>query len=101
MNDEEAQRFRREIKLIFGGDYDWLTQREKDLIIFRFDLEGGGCHTLKQTGERFGIGKERVRQIEAKILRKLRRKYGLSFFWPKGRADEQQWNLPRYDETHA
>ena|SRR6185295_18072285 len=96
MSDEETKsRLRREIKLAFGGDYDWLTQRQKDLIIFRFDLEGSGSHTLRETGERFGITRERVRQIEAKILSKLRLRYGLPYGWPTDPVDEEHWNFSR------
>ena len=49
-----------------------LTEREKTIIIKRFGLGGGAEMTLDQVGREFGITRERVRQIEAKALGKLR-----------------------------
>ena len=48
-----------------------LTPREAEVISLRFGLEDGRCHTLEEVGERFEVTRERVRQIEAKALRKL------------------------------
>lgn len=51
---------------------DFLTPREKKIIIMRFGLDGGDMHTLEEVGKEFGVTRERVRQIEAKTLEKLR-----------------------------
>jgi RNA polymerase primary sigma factor len=49
-----------------------LTERERDVLIMRFGLEDGQARTLEDVGQAFGVTRERVRQIEAKALRKLR-----------------------------
>ena len=49
-----------------------LTPREERIIRMRFGLEDGTEHTLEDVGQAFGVTRERIRQIEAKALRKLR-----------------------------
>ena len=49
-----------------------LTPREEKIIKMRFGLEDGSEHTLEQVGQTFAVTRERIRQIEAKALRKLR-----------------------------
>ena len=49
-----------------------LTDREKQVLRLRFGLEDGHAYTLEEVGKRFGVTRERIRQIEAKALRKLR-----------------------------
>ena len=49
-----------------------LTLREEKVIKMRFGLEDGSEHTLEEVGQRFAVTRERIRQIEAKALRKLR-----------------------------
>lgn len=51
---------------------DFLTPRERKIIVMRFGLDGGEMHTLEEVGKEFGVTRERVRQIEAKTLEKLR-----------------------------
>jgi RNA polymerase primary sigma factor len=51
---------------------DFLTPREKKIIVMRFGLDGGEMHTLEEVGREFWVTRERVRQIEAKTLEKLR-----------------------------
>ena len=49
-----------------------LTIREKRVLELRFGLEDGRSRTLEEVGQHFGVTRERIRQIEAKALRKLR-----------------------------
>ena len=49
-----------------------LTEREEQVIKLRFGLVDGTCRTLEEIGSIFGVTRERIRQIEAKALRKLR-----------------------------
>lgn len=51
---------------------DFLTAREKKIVVMRFGLDGWEMHTLEEVGKEFGVTRERVRQIEAKTLEKLR-----------------------------
>lgn len=50
----------------------FLTERERAVIEMRFGLSDGKDHTLEEVGREFGVTRERIRQIEAKALRKLR-----------------------------
>ena len=50
----------------------YLNPREKKIIIMRFGLNDGIPHTLEEVGKEFGVTRERIRQIETKVLQKLR-----------------------------
>ena len=64
------------LKTITNEDIDMvlktLTPREEAVIRLRFGLKDGRCHTLEEVGSEFQVTRERIRQIEAKALRKLR-----------------------------
>ncbi len=64
------------LKAITNEDIDGvlktLTEREEAVIRLRFGLHDGRCHTLEEVGSEFNVTRERIRQIEAKALRKLR-----------------------------
>ena len=49
-----------------------LTEREQRVLILRFGLKDGRSRTLEEVGKEFNVTRERIRQIEAKALRKLR-----------------------------
>jgi RNA polymerase primary sigma factor len=49
-----------------------LNHRERQVLEMRFGLKDGQSHTLEEVGQAFGVTRERIRQIEAKALRKLR-----------------------------
>jgi RNA polymerase primary sigma factor len=60
-----------------------LSPREEKIVKMRFGLQDGSEHTLEEVGQYFAVTRERIRQIEAKALRKLRhpsRSYRLKTF---------------------
>ncbi|MBL1321725.1 MAG: hypothetical protein COA63_011795 [Methylophaga sp.] len=59
-----------ELKLILSS----LTEKEGQVLSARFGLNEQEAQTLEQVGKRLGVTRERIRQIEAKALRKLRQK---------------------------
>lgn len=60
------------LKEQLGNVLDTLTPREKKVLILRFGLIDGRQRTLEEVGKEFNVTRERIRQIEAKALRKLR-----------------------------
>ena len=54
-----------------------LTPREQKILKIRFGLEDGVVHTLEEVGQEFGVTRERIRQIEAKALEKIREHDGI------------------------
>ena len=60
------------LKNHIGLVLDTLSYREKKVMQLRFGLEDGRSRTLEEVGDNFGVTRERIRQIEAKALRKLR-----------------------------
>ena len=55
-----------------GGSSEDASPREEKIIKMRFGLQDGSEHTLEEVGQHFAVTRERIRQIEAKALRKLR-----------------------------
>ncbi len=68
VNAASKELLRDQIRQVLG----FLTDRERDVLEMRFGLNDGKDHTLEEVGKRFGVTRERIRQIEAKALRKLR-----------------------------
>lgn len=60
------------LKEQLGGVLSTLTDREEKVLRLRFGLEDGRSRTLEEVGKEFNVTRERIRQIEAKALRKLR-----------------------------
>lgn len=63
------QLLKEQVKDMLNG----LTEREQKIIKLRFGLEDGKSHTLEEVGQEFAVTRERIRQIEAKALAKLRK----------------------------
>ena len=69
---EEAaanQLLKEQVQAVLGT----LSEREQKIIKMRFGLENGKSHTLEEVGQEFAVTRERIRQIEAKALAKLRK----------------------------
>jgi RNA polymerase primary sigma factor len=63
---------RKMLKEHIGEILNDLTPREQKILKIRFGLEDGVTHTLEEVGQEFGVTRERIRQIEAKALEKIR-----------------------------
>jgi RNA polymerase primary sigma factor len=64
-----GQLLKEHVKEMLSG----LTEREQKILKLRFGLEDGKSHTLEEVGQEFSVTRERIRQIEAKALAKLRK----------------------------
>ncbi len=64
----DKQLLKEQVKDLLNG----LSDREREVLEMRFGLKDGLDHTLEEVGKHFGVTRERIRQIEAKALRKLR-----------------------------
>jgi len=77
-DDKTLYFYGRLLSCIVGGDieilFSTLTLREKQVLKFRFGLKDGVMHTLEETGDSLGVTRERIRQLQAKALDKLRQK---------------------------
>ena len=79
-----------------------LTPREARVLRLRYGLDDGKARTLEEVGREFNVTRERIRQIEAKALRKLRhpsRSKKLQDFLESGFASKQGSLLPRWSAT--
>ena len=65
---KETMNFREKI----GESFSDLMPREQKILIMRFGLDDGILRTLEETAKEFGVTRERIRQIEAKALEKIR-----------------------------
>jgi RNA polymerase primary sigma factor len=72
MTPEEASTYEM-LKGDVGTVLHLLTPREQKILRMRFGLDGEWAHTLEEVGKEFGVTRERIRQIEAKALMKLRK----------------------------
>lgn len=59
-----------------------LDMKSRDVILLRFGLEGNDAMTLEEVGQHFGLTRERIRQIESKVLRKLAHPHKRNVLWP-------------------
>src|SRR3989344_5060457 len=72
LTPEEASAYEL-LKKDVGEVLHLLTPREQKILKMRFGLDGEWAHTLEEVGQEFGVTRERIRQIEAKALMKLRK----------------------------
>lgn len=61
------------LKSHVGEFLQYLSPREQKILRMRFGLDDGRTHTLEEVGEEFGVTRERIRQIEAKALQRLKK----------------------------
>ena len=69
---EELRMENRSLKEQLDEVLDTLTEREQKVLRLRFGMNDGRARTLEEVGKEFDVTRERIRQIEAKALRKLR-----------------------------
>ena len=70
-----------------------MTPRENKVLRLRFGIDDGRGRTLEEVGKQFGVTRERIRQIEAKALRKLKRysrQSGLGVYSDKPSARDEE-----------
>ena len=68
----EQYAYREQLKESLREVLSTLTEREENVIRMRFGLDNGQPMTLEEVGQKFGVTRERIRQIEAKAIRKLK-----------------------------
>jgi RNA polymerase primary sigma factor len=73
LTSPEDDLIRREANSLVSEAMDYLTAQERTVVTFRFGLAGGPPLTLKEIGEKMGISRERVRQIECQAKNRLRK----------------------------
>lgn len=80
--DPESSAERASLRRTLLGMLEKFDKRERNLIILRFGLMGGEPMTLEEVGRYFGVTRERVRQIESKLMRRLSHRNKLETLWP-------------------
>lgn len=66
----------KELRSAIAASLSALTERERDVVVRRFGLDGGDTWTCAQLGERYGVSSERIRQVERAALAKLASPHG-------------------------
>lgn len=87
---------KKELKSLIPGLLQSLTEREAAVLTMMFGLEDGVEHTLEEVGREFKVTPERIRQIEAKALRKLKHPSRSRFLIKAGfvKRRESRWEEP-------
>jgi RNA polymerase primary sigma factor len=86
LSPTEEQAYREDTRKRIARALQSLTDRERTVVSLRFGLYDGEPQTLEDVGRIFGVTRERIRQIEARALDKLR-SHGV--FFPAEREDER------------
>jgi len=68
----ESQAIKEDLRKAVLESFKSLTKREVDVLKMRFGIDGNGEHTLEEVGDKWGVTRERIREIEAMALRKLK-----------------------------
>ena len=76
-----------------------LTEREKGVLVYRFGLDGAAPLTLEEVGEIYGVTRERIRQLEAKAIRKI--KYSRKRRLLRGYVSDEQLFAKNTESYHA
>lgn len=76
-----------------------LTEREKGVLVYRFGLDGAAPLTLEEVGEIYGVTRERIRQLEAKAIRKIR--YSRKRRLLRGYVSDEQLFAKNTESYHA
>ncbi len=71
-----------------------LSEREKEIIRKRFGLDGDRVKTLEEIAKEYGVTRERIRQIEAKALRKLRKNKEIIDLYGRERLPQRNYRMP-------
>lgn len=75
---------------------EYLTPRERKIVEMRFGLKDGIGHTLEEVGKEFNVTRERIRQIEAKVLQKLRDHPRSACIREHGQGKQNNFALPTF-----
>ncbi len=67
---------RRDLSRVIGKALQHLDRREREILAFRFGLEGQQPHTIEEAAEEFGVSRERIRQVEVRAISRLRKNDG-------------------------
>ena len=78
-----------------------LTPRERDVVRMRFGLDDGDAHTLEEIGQRLAVTRERVRQIEMRAIKKLRRMGPITYNEKGEIVSSPPPKQPRVQEGHG
>ena len=62
----------KEINTLLSKMIDFLGEKALDVLYYRYGLKNYDTHTLEETGKKYGVTRERIRQIEASTFRKIR-----------------------------
>ena len=95
-DEQQMKRIRFELRLALDGMTGCFTELTLSVIRYRFGLDTGQSHTYRDTAHVFNRSPERIRQIEAKFLRRLHTLFGLHTGWPGQVVDDARWSNGQY-----